>query len=135
MEYLQFDYTKCNKQTFDSYFDFVFSRKTYRYYLYDLLLAKCDNNVKGEDRQKIQNFFKVQKIFWLIPYVFVAGTFIFCFKNNIFHTNIIDREIRIFFRAFTCIMLMRGLQKAHLKYFGDSILPRLYQEFHQAAQS
>ena len=67
MEYLQFDYKKCNNHGFDQYFDFVLSRKTYKIYMYDLLLAKSDCSTNIEFKNQIDNFLKIQRIFFITP--------------------------------------------------------------------
>ena len=130
MEYLQFDYKKCNNHGFDQYFDFVLSRKTYKIYMYDLLLAKSDCSTNIEFRNQIDNFLKIQRIFFITPYFLTSFVFLYCFRKGIFKNNFLDREITTFSRLFLWILFIRMIQKTHIKYFGDSFLPLIHKDYH-----
>lgn len=123
MDYFVFDYKKANKEiNFHNYESFISNNKTYKYYLYDLMLLRFDKNKSEEIRNKAKNHIFMQKLIFFAPYPIISLLVFLKYRSGFFSVQFYHLEQRYFFNLFMGLLGYRILQKAYLKYEGDKIL-------------
>lgn len=132
MEYFLFDYANVKtEKNFQNYENFISNNAVYKHYMYDLALLQHDKDVPAEYRNKAKNILFVHKALFFVPYPFIGLYLLFKKRNNFFVTNLYYQERQLFFKLFSVIFGYRVMQKALIKYQGDSILPMIKKEYKQ----
>jgi len=132
MEYFQYDYSNVKTEiNFSNYANFIMNNSIYKYYMFDIALARLDNKISQKQREEATKITRIHKLLYILPYTFIFGSLIICTRRNIFKTNNFDREHKIFFNLFMLILFSRMIQKSVLKYQGDKYLPYIYEKYYK----
>jgi hypothetical protein len=123
MEYFIYDYKNVNSNLeFTAYDKFITNFKTYKYYLFDLALLKCDPKTDQITRTNSSRIISRQKLLFFLPYPIVICSFIYLYKTNVFHAKLFSKELKTVKNLMGLVFLTRIFQKGLLKYEGDKIL-------------
>lgn len=123
MEYFSYDYSKINRDLkFTNYDNFITNMRIYKFYLFDLSLLTCDPITPKEKKNQARNILIRQKFLFILPYLIIFPTIYFYNKSYFFSSGALNKEINLIGKLFALVITIRIIQKALLKYEGDSLL-------------
>jgi len=132
MEYFKNNYSNVKTEiNFSNYADFIMNNTSYKFYMFDIFLARFDKKLNESQRMEADFIAKTQQIFFIIPYCLIFGSLFICCRRNIFKTNNYEREHKIFFNLFMMLLFSRMIQKSLIKYQGDKFLPKIYEKYYK----
>lgn len=132
MEYFKNNYSNVKTEiNFSNYADFIMNNTSYKFYMFDIFLARFDKKLNESQRMEADFIAKTQQIFFIIPYCLIFGSLFICSRRNIFKTNNYEREHKIFFNLFMMLLFSRMIQKSLIKYQGDKFLPKIYEKYYK----
>lgn len=123
MEYFSYDYSKINRDLkFTNYDNFITNMRIYKFYLFDLSLLTYDPITPKEKKNQARNILIRQKFLFILPYLIIFPTIYFYNKSYFFSSGALNKEINLIGKLFALVITIRIIQKALLKYEGDSLL-------------